>query len=257
MLVAFLLAGASYYFVLEGYLPNAAIYGSRIALVIFLSWALARELQPDAPWAAFVAVVLTAAGVWYWPDPHLPLLFFILLILRLLTRTTGVTARGADIVLLLAFTGWLLYNGHLLAGVLATAAFWLSSRLPKGRSWHLYIAFLTGAATLALFGLNLHSLRPGELSIYVNMTIIALATGFALFSRKLKVIYSVDDAKNNPLYLSRVRSAQTTILLVITVFTLWYGDWYFNKLSPVWASFGGIFLFALFQPRPKNKDGTN
>lgn len=256
MLAALLLAGASYYLTRESYLPNAAIYGSRIALVIFLSWALARELHPDVPAAAFAAVALTAAGLWYWPDPHLPLLFFVLLALRLITRTTGVTARGADLALLLFFGGWLLYNGHLLAGVLATAALWLSSRLPEGRSWHLYLAFLTGAATLVLFGLHQHSLKPGPLSIYMNITIIALATGFALFSRKLKVIFSGDDATNSPLYLTRIRSAQTTILLAVTVFTLWYGDAYFNKVSPVWAVFGGIFLFALFQPGPKAKNST-
>lgn len=254
MLATFLLAGASYYLTRETYLPNAAIYGSRIALVIFLSWALARELHPDAPGAAFAAVALTAAGLWYWPDPHLPLLFFILLALRLITRTTGITARWADLVLLLVFTAWLLYNGHLLAGVLATAALWLSSRLPEGRSWHLYFALLAGAATLALFGQNLHSFKPGELSIYMNITIIALATGFALFSRKLKTINSGDDATNKPLYLIRIRSAHTTLLLLVTVFTLWYGDVYFDKLSPVWAGFGGIFLYALFQPGPKIKN---
>ncbi len=250
MVAAFLFAGGSYYLNIENYLPNAALYGFRIALVIFINWAIVRELHPDAPWAAFVVVGITSVVLFFLPDPDLQMLFFMLLALRLLTRTTGIDARIPDVLLLIIFTAWLLYQGNLSAGVFATAAFWLNSRLPQPQPWHKYIALLLALATTYSVYLNTRYSMPATLSIYINILIITLATGFALFARKMKQVQSHDDATVSPLFLKRINSAQVILLLVVTVFSLWYGDEYFNKLSPVWSAFGGIFIYAAFDRTP-------
>ena len=228
-----------------------------MGLSVFLSWALARELHPDAPMAAFVAVGLSSIALWFWPYPDLQLLFFILLILRLINRSTGIPARIPDLVLMICYTAWLLYGGQLIAGILATAAFWSNSKAPEPQAAHKYAALLTGLLTILAIAQDPFQTWPGSISISTNIIIIALSTAFALFIRTVKEVKSRTDATDTPLHLHRLRSAQAIVLLAVAVFSLWHGDTFFSRLSPIWASFGGIFLYAAFQPirsqKQKNK----
>ncbi|EMR01590.1 hypothetical protein [Cesiribacter andamanensis] len=249
MLAAALLAGAGYLGFFEEDLKGAAIYGSQIGLAVFLSWAICRELHPDAPWAAFVAVGLASAGLWLWPMPDLLLLFCILLCLRLVIRPAGVPARPGDVLLLLGLMGWLLYRGQPMAGVLVTAAFWLNGSLPQPQAWQRYLALLCGLSLLIAFWLKPFALPPAFLSIEINILIIALATAFALFIRKLKELHARADADGSPLLLRRLKAAQVLVLLVVSMFTLWFGDGLFAALVPVWACFAAPFLYAAFGGR--------
>lgn len=255
MLSAFLFAGYLYFHLAEQDVGRAASFGLGIGLAVFISWALARELDPDAPWAAFAVVGLSTIGLWLWPNPDLVLLFFILLMLRLMNCSSGVPARLADILLLLAYTVWLLYQGQLMAGVLATAAFWSNSKPPEAQPLHKYWALLSGILTILAIALEPFQGLPGNISININILVIALSTGFALFARTVKEVKAKADATEAPLSLHRLRSAQIIVLLVVTIFTLWHGDAFFTRLSPLWAAFGGIFLYHAFyyKPTPKHE----
>lgn len=253
MLVAALLAGLTYlqFFVWDP--AGALIFGLRMGLGVFLSWALARELSPDAPWAAFVSVGLTSVALWFWPAPNLLLLFLMLLCLRLVNRSSGTAGRWADSLLLLGLTGLLLYQGHLLAGALATAAFWANSRLPAPQLHHRYLALLALLGTLISASLKPYTALPDYLTIETNILIIALATGFALYMRRVKQVQATDDAAQALLNLKRVRTAQALALLIATVFCLWQGDLLFQALSPLWAAFGAVFLYAAAAGRPAKR----
>jgi hypothetical protein len=246
MLVAGLAAAAGYVGYFEDHVKGAILFGLRISLAVFLSWAICRELHPDAPWAAFVAVALAAVGLWLWPWPNLLLLFCMLLCLRLVNRSSGIPARWADVLLLLALLGLLVYRGELLAGFLVTGAFWLNGRLPEAQPLHRYLALLAGLGVLLILWLMPSFRPPAYLSISINILIIALATGFALFVRKLKGLQATADADGSPLLLKRLKAAQLLVLLNTTVFSLWYGDALFTALTPIWAAFGASFLYAAF-----------
>lgn len=249
--VAFGTAAGLQYFLVEQDWSSAAAAGFRIAGAVFLSWALARELHPDAPWAAFGAVALCTVGLWFWPRPDLLLLFHTLLLLRLINRSTGIPAKPLDVLLLLGLTAWLLYLGHLMAGVLAAVAFWSNGRLPAPQEKHKFLILPVVIAFAWAIAYQPHLAAPQPLSTTTTILVIALATGFALFARGLKEVKSLADADNTLLYYKRVQSAQVLTLLVTTIFTLWYGDEYFEHLIPLWASFGGIFFFAAIFRTPQ------
>ena len=255
MLSAFLIAGCLYFYLAEQDVGRAASFGLGMGLAVFISWALARELDPDAPWAAFVVVGLSTIALWLWPNPDLVLLFFILLMLRLVNRSSGVPARLADVLLLIAYTTWLLYQGQLIAGVLATAAFWSNSKPPEAQPSHKYWALLSGLLTILAITLEPFQGLPGNISIEINILVIAFSTAFALFARTIKEVNEEADATEAPLSLHRLRSAQVIVLLIVTIFTLWQGDVLFTRLSLLWAAFGGIFLYHAFyyKPAPKHK----
>lgn len=255
MLVAGLVAATGYLGYFNEQLQAGIFFGFSISLAVFLSWAFGRELHPDAPWAAFIAVGLASVGLYIWPWPNLLLLFCVLLSLRLVNRTSGVPARWADVVLLLALMGLLVYRGQVLAGFLVTGAFWLNGRLPRAQPLHRYLALLAGLAVLLIIWLKPFFTPPAYLSISVNILIIALATGFALFVRKLNQLRATADADNNPLLLKRLKAAQLLVLLGATVFSLWFGDAMFTALIPLWAAFGASFLYAAFVGSDKDAEG--
>lgn len=68
-------------------------WGALASIAFFLAWALARELDPDAEMAAFIAAGFTlpaiAAAALHWlPLPNLAALFLVLLSLRVVNRST-------------------------------------------------------------------------------------------------------------------------------------------------------------------------
>ncbi|WP_224997985.1 hypothetical protein [Cesiribacter sp. SM1] len=241
---AFLIAAGMHLAEVQDGLYSAAVFGLRITFAVFFSWAITRELDPDEPWAAIVAVGLASAGLWFWPYPHLKLFFLVLLLLRLINRSTGVEAKIPDVLLILLLTAWLLYEEQLIAGAFAALALWSNGRLPNPQAYHKYLALAIALLTV-LAAMHYPAQRvPNELSMWINISIITLATGFALFSRQLKKVKSTADATTAPLSIVRVKAAQLIALLVFTVFSLWYGDWLFVQIITIWATFGAIFLYA-------------
>ncbi|AHM59996.1 hypothetical protein D770_08665 [Flammeovirgaceae bacterium 311] len=257
LLFAFLVAGGMYLYTYQEGAGSAAAFGLSIGLAVFFSWAITRELDPDSGWAAFLAIGLASVALWFWPYPLVKLLFLILMLLRLMNRSTGIAAKIPDVILILALTGWLLWEEQLIAGVFATLALWSNGRLPNPQHSHKFLALAVGLATILAFLQYPAQRIPNELSIWVNISIITTATGFALYSRQLKSIKSTADATEQPLSLIRLRAAQLVTLLVVTVFSLWYGDWFFKQVVTIWATFAAVFLYAAFNYRSSFKNHPN
>lgn len=92
----------------------------RLALAVFLAWAVCRELDPDRDRSALAAAVLCAAALSILPlaagaqeawSPGIAECFVLLLALRVLNRTTGAPATLADAAGLLALGVWLAVAG--------------------------------------------------------------------------------------------------------------------------------------------------
>ncbi|MGM0651302.1 MAG: hypothetical protein ACQES4_00740 [Bacillota bacterium] len=87
----------------------AEAFGAGIAL--FLSWALGREIDPVYQWSAFYAQPFVLAASLYYGAPALLNLFFILLIMRFLNRSTGLRPTVLDALMLILLGAVLYYNG--------------------------------------------------------------------------------------------------------------------------------------------------
>ena len=79
-------------FVITGLLTTWGT-GLTVALSLFLTWALGRELDPDHNASAFVAVALTAVG---YRTPSLALCGLFLLGIRAVNNTTGLRPKPTD-----------------------------------------------------------------------------------------------------------------------------------------------------------------
>ena len=85
---------------------RAVLWGLGAGLSVFLTWALGRELDPDTIVSDFIAVGLTLIGLFIWGIPSLIFLFWLILAVRILNRTTGKAATILDSLGLIALGAW-------------------------------------------------------------------------------------------------------------------------------------------------------
>ncbi|MGD8929971.1 MAG: hypothetical protein PVI22_13430, partial [Lysobacterales bacterium] len=107
-------------------------------LAVFATWALARELDPDDPSAAFIAMAVGLATVLAAPSPGLFVAFTTLGLMRIVNRSSGLAARKIDSLLLVVLSVAVMYlSDSPFFGLVAALAFILdgSLREPLRHQW--------------------------------------------------------------------------------------------------------------------------
>ncbi|MFN2168015.1 MAG: hypothetical protein ACK2U9_17370 [Anaerolineae bacterium] len=238
-------AGAAYRLLAGDPLLDSALWGIGAGLTVFLAWALARELDPDHDLSAFVAAGLMIVGLLLWAQPELLLVFWLLLALRVVNRTTGLPARWLDSLGLLGLGGWLTWQGHWAAGLLTVAAFaldgWLAPALR--REWILALLALLGTVALAVFHGDITQVESAS-----TPTILAVAAMVALFSVVIatsRQVTSLCDQTGEPLQPARLRAAQALALAAGLLLACWNGTNGVIALLPAWAAMLGVGLYRL------------
>jgi len=234
---------------------QALMSGIRAGMSVFLAWALARELDPDNELSAFAAAFFAFAGLLYFPVQGLLASAFILLLIRILNRSTGLPAKNFDSLLILLLSSWLTLKENWIFGTTAAVAFCLDSRLSEPRKQQLFYA---GAAALISAFELLRELKTGTLRSGVSentllqehglfLVILIPAVLFAahiLASRKIK---SKGDRNGLPLDPRRVQAAQATALVAALALAALEGWPGVESLLPLWSAMTGIPLFAFLK----------
>lgn len=191
-------------------------------LVVFACWALGRELAPDDNAAAFLGAGLAFMSLWWWPSPSLLLLFTGLALSRIVNRSTGLTARASDSVIVSALVIWTMISLQTpLVGLVGALAFVLDARLaaPNRRQWLFAIACLAAAAVQVWLGVNPGSWARIDPTPQFVVTAATLLT-FAILSLTLRTVSSVGDVGGQALHPSRVRSGMLSVWLLSVVTVL-------------------------------------
>lgn len=224
--------------VLEG-----VVWGTSAGLVVFLTWALARELDPGFDLSAFVGTGLMIVALLFVELPSLLVLFWMLLALRIVNRSTGLPARPLDSVAVLGLGGWLTWQGYWVAGLVTAVAFLLDGLLPRPLKYHLLVAGIALLMTLILtvFQGNLAIESALEMPMVL---VVGVATSLFLFliatSRTVK---ATGDATGEPLDARRVRAAQGLALLTGLLLAGWEGTSGVVAVLPLWAAGVGAALY--------------
>lgn len=210
---------------------GSVIPGAAAGMAVFLAWALGREVDPDHDPSALMAAVLMAAALLVLPVPDVITLLWLLLLLRVVNRTTGRAATTADIALVLLLTLWPLWQGFLMAGLIAASAFLLDGRLlkPAPRRTPASALALIAAAAAFLAGWSTAITIPSP----VTGIIVAVAT--VLFLRVIaasSTVRSPDDRGEDPLDPGRVRAAQALALATALLALPWNPA----GVAPLWTA---------------------
>lgn len=229
-------------------LTGSALQGAGLGGGFFMCWALARELDPAHDLSAFVAggIYLLAASIHDGLD--LGALFWMLLLLRLISGICGKTPTNLDILSVLGLTVYLVYSRqntlYLFLVTLALIFAWY--RYEKDRRFGA-AAILSGV--LSLFGIFLWLPEPGTLFM-LNLPLVLLTVFSLLFlgtahSVELRNDKRIEDDLGAPLKTRWIRLSQlfysTAVLMLLLL----------EKLSNttcflLFAVMAGILAFRLF-----------
>ena len=225
---------------------RSALLGLGAGFSVFLAWALCRELDPDHDLSAFFAAGLSLLGLFILGHPSLSLLFWLLLLLRIVNRTTGLQATWLDSFALLGIGGWLVHKGNWEIGLVTAAAFFLDSRLQPRNRKQVYFSCLMIVAPAVSVILRPHQL--GNIGLHWGATGIALGLSVLFIPVMLgtKSLTSVGDMTGKPLVSSRVLSGQVLAVLSGTLAVLLSGASGFQALLPLWAAVVGTAVYRFF-----------
>ena len=215
-------------------------------LVGFAAWAVTRELAPDDNAAAFLALALAWLAFLFFDADSVLLAFVVLVLVRVVNRSTGLPARPLDTVAIVGLSAWAAVSleQHLVL-LLAAAAFTLDATLDKPQRHHFLAAFVCVAA----FG---WLSATGQPYTPATLTMLDWSAAAALAAANLWVIAlsgtptSVSDVHAERLDGSRVRAG--LVLGYLLAFQALITDGHDAWLeTPVWACLIAVPVSLLAQ----------
>ena len=217
------------------------LHGLQWAGAGFLAWAAAREIDPDRWYSAFFAAAGALAGAILLGPPSFLLLFWLLIALRFINRSTGAAPGVLDLVALYGIALWLGFSAHWTIPLLTfpTMLFAGIERLPKWLRVGLPLALPTAAVILGLTRGWRFAVPSWALWELVGLLVIAASMIPVLVS--YGVVRSVGDRTGEPLAPRRVQWALGWAVAAALVLTL-TGTVSLQDLAPIWAAFAGTAL---------------
>lgn len=246
VLAALVVGGATIFQLAVGQpVGQSFVWGMVGGVAVFLAWALARDLDPDHDYSAFVAAGLTLVGYVFWGGPNLAALFWMLLVLRVINRSAGVPVRPFDSITVLGFGGWMAWQTHWLFGLLTAVAFLLDARLanPLKRHW----IFGGLAFVVSMVALEFHNPVWGTALLTAAGLVLAVAAT-AIFVPVIwgsNYIKAVGDLSGEPLNSRRVQGAQLLALATVILFALASDLSGVVAWLPLWAAIIGAGIYRL------------
>ncbi len=216
------------------------------SLAVFLSWAIARELDPEYDLSAFVTAGLSLIGLIFFDEPIIIVLFWILLLTRVVNRTSGLPARMLDSLFLLVLAGWLTFYGNVIVGLMTSLAFLLDGVLSHPRKRQLLFACLPLLIIAIPFYLNGIKFGENELSLTLELAVLVVSLLFLLVIFDCRKVRAVADQTEELLDPMRVQSAQVLALATAILVSLLNGLPGIVSIMPLWAAIVGTLLYRFF-----------
>ncbi|MBS3819408.1 hypothetical protein KGY73_07890 [bacterium] len=229
----------------RGIIP-AVLWGLGAGVAVFLAWALGREMDPDNDSSAFLAAGVALIVIFLWGIPSLGMLFWLLVAVRILNRTTGTVPTVLDSLVFLSLGGGISYRGNWIVGLLTAVVFLLDSRLPQGKRRSLVFAAMSAAASAAsliwgkelMIGMNI-SWRAVGIALWISVVFLPVI----LRSRQMK---SEMDKTGEKLISVRIQAGQALAASFLILTALWGGMEALISVLPVGAAAGGAGVFYFF-----------
>lgn len=228
----------------SGDLAQAAVTGFFMGATVFLSWAIAREVDPKYPISAFVAVAL--AAIIMLVAPHTLELFTLAMLLtgvRIVNRIVGVPPQLGDSGVVLILVGLVAAFGHWLVAIVGALIFVLDALLVNGTRLQWAFALLAAIAAVAAF-----LTRAGEavLPSALVLAVLGVISAGYLWATVTTRDAGETDLAGYTLYPRRVQAGMVVVLLGAWLPVLWFGDAGAWSLSTLWATFAGITFYRVF-----------
>jgi len=217
-----------------------------LALVLFASWALARELDPDDQPAAFISLACGVLAGVVLANVGLLIAVVTLGLVRIVNRSTGLAARKTDSVVLMVLSIVVIYaTGSPLFGAVAALAFILDGSLrdPLRHQWVFGLVCL-GATIVYMVD---HDISPRQVRVPDSLfewLSLAFLLMFALNILLTRKVHSKGDVGHRRLDVKRVRGG-----MAVGLFAALQGINELPEVAVVVAVIAGICIGMAFRKR--------
>jgi hypothetical protein len=218
-----------------GRAPMRAVFEAGAAT--FLTWSLARELDPDRPFTGVVSAVAGAAAVVVTGEASLAGLAGLLIGSRILVRSTGLIPKLTDIGVVGVFVGVVARDpitwaaGLVVAGAVAGDAF-LPDPAPPRQVW---LGLSIGVAVTLGVVISEALPRSWEAPDLVGATVAVAGIAVGATARSTP-LSSTADRGHAPLLPVRLRAARWSVVGAAALATVVGGDAHARALWPVWLT---------------------
>lgn len=216
----------------------AGFYGGASAM---LAWVLGREVDPDHPYSAFVALGLATIGAFF-AVPNILALAGGVVLIRLVNRMVGLPPKISDYIIAVALgIITMLVTGIWTFGVVVALALLLDANLPDPAPLGYTFAFAMLLIMLPTWGyLNVALVDVSRDWLPPILAISALFVGHILTSKRFD---SVCDATNIPPHPIRVRAGMGLMLVMAVMIGIIHGDGGTLGMMPLWTTFIGVMVY--------------
>ena len=214
---------------------------------VFLSWALAREVDPDRWYSAFFAAAGGFIAASMYAPPPLLAIFWFLLALRFINRSTGYPPGLLDMLGLCVISAWLGWTTHWTFPWLSLPVLLFTGQRPRPATTQIVFGAAIAAAGIAVGIANgwVMPLSPIASSLEAKI-IIAITLACTFVIRSYHHASSLADRTGERLEPKRIQWALVWGLSVGIILTFGAGV-PLLRVSPLWAALAGAFVGWGFQ----------
>ncbi len=217
-------------------LGDATARATNLVIATFLAWAVGRELDPDDPASATLASIVTLALTWWAGPASVAALTTLLILTRLVARTTGKAPTALDQMALVALGVWASITAFgWIAALGLSFATARDVRLPGSTSrLQLVTSLAIGvASTVTRFVSNRGVAQEWTIAL-LAVVAVGLLSGATL--RITQPPTSTGDLTRSPLHARRIQSGRRHALVVTSAACLLIGAPAAVGLAPVLAA---------------------
>ena len=210
------------------------------------SWAVARELDPEHDYSAFVGIipaVLLLDG-----DLSLWAIAAFVMLARLVSRVIGLSATIFDSIATTIVVGFAVFaTGSWLTGILGIVAFILDARLndPQPRQYIFAgIVAIIMLAKMMLDGVSALTLP----SMFPLIAILVITAGYLMMVMRTDTVnITADYGKKYSINQQRVKISMLMSVLAVLALSLWGGDDIIEQVLPIWTAIAGVVVYCVVQ----------
>ena len=235
-------------------LTKKVLSGLNIGIGVFLTWALSRELDPKHDYSAFIAAGFSFINLLYYENIQLLVIFWIILLMRIVNGITGKALTTFDIISVLGLTIYLsLNNKNSVYLIIFTLAMVFILRTIKNRN----LILISGGISLVFFIVESFLMKylsfnnTNYSSLITIFTILILCISFILFWFLSKE--EIKDDIGNIVKRSKILGSQILFSMVVLLL-FFFGDININNLIIYLSVILGITIyFVIFKVLNMNR----
>jgi hypothetical protein len=239
------IAGIIIHLFRQGSAQNSFVFGILISIIIFLTWALAREVFPQVEYAALAASAVCFLGLIYYGITPLVLLvlLWLTICLRLINQTTGLKPSIVDRVIVFIISIICAYVLSWILLLVLVLVFIVNYFLSKEKS---DIVFMIAAIFSIPIIILLNDLwnNSSQFTPINILPVVLLLVGFIIAMWFVRNIAVLGDNSQKKVPVSRIFSAQIISVIFCSLYFIWVGNKGFVELIPFWCIFASSIIFS-------------